>query len=132
MLFLTCGLVHNLEVLRTCAGERETLMKRSDLPNVAKVRCDRNSCLTPACFKISRPLMSTLQFWLCDMGVAELLSWGVPPILVLLHLVLVHHRDCPDDQVWCLFKPSNMKVGLLICFLNRRLTSQNFSVVKLR
>lgn len=107
-------------------------MKRSGFPNVAKVRCDRNSRLTPACFKIEGPLMSTLQFWLCNMGVAELLSWGVPPILVLLHLVLVHHRDCPDDQVWGLFKRSKMKVGLLICFLSRFLTSQNFSAVKLQ
>ena len=44
---------------------------------------------------------SFLQFGFAAMGVAELLSWGAPPILVLLHLCLVHHSECESDQVGC-------------------------------
>lgn len=47
------------------------------------------------------------SFGFAAMGVAELLSWGAPPILVLLHLCLVHHSECESDQVGCLEKQSN-------------------------
>ena len=65
------------------------------------------------------------------MGVAELLSWGVPPILVLLHLVLVHHLDCPDDEAWfgCMYLQYHFAKKKM-CSI-RPWTLQSFSVVRL-
>lgn len=39
------------------------------------------------------------SFVFAAMGVAELLAWGAPPVLVLLHLHLIHMTSLESEMV---------------------------------
>jgi hypothetical protein len=99
------GSLHDLQ-FAVGKGMREVLKGLCSL-RFAKLSPDLVSILSYVFSQLQANVIHVCSFGFAAMGVAELLSWGAPPILVLLHLCLVHHSECESDQVGCLEKQSN-------------------------
>lgn len=68
--------------------------------------------------------------YLCNMGVAELMQWGVPAALILLHMHLLATNGLEDSQVKSsVFATSFTQSFLTFAFL-RPMILLNFSLVK--